>query len=158
MASLELKLEGLDMAFGHDGFLRGAPEPVVLLGVYAVAGNTAALLSRELVSFAATSQFPSFVPGNLLGSYKVANAERFVVLVAALEEDAGRDIQRVYAALESAAELHVWSHDHSPPEPHLLHELRAHKDWGFPQRCELEDDGGPFSASCKRDKWVGASA
>lgn len=158
MPTLELNLDGLDMARGHDGLLRGAPEPVVIFGIYAVAGKKAALLRREIVAFAAKSRFPSFVAGRLSTSHSVAHVERFVILLAALEEDAGDDIQRAYGALESVSRLHVWSHDHDGPEPHALHELRSGSGWAMPQRCELEDETGPFSGSCKRDKWVGASA
>ena len=157
MPTLELRLSGLDMARGHDGLLRGAPEPVVLFAVYAVAGKSAALLGREVVAFEAKSRFPSFVAGTLSSAYNVANVERFVVLLAALEEDKGDDIQRAYGALEAVSRLHVWSHEHANPEPQALHELRV-SGWAMPQRCELEDDTGPFSASCENDKWVGASA
>jgi hypothetical protein len=88
----------------------------------------------------------------------VPNADRFVVLLAALEEDGGEDIQRVYGALESSTSLHLWSHDHAVAEPTTLSLLGEQGAWGMPRRCELEDDTGPFSSSCKSDKWVGASA
>lgn len=146
------------MARGHDGLFRGAPEPVVLIATYAVANEKSALLGRDLVAFSSKSRCPSFAKGELSRSYSVANAGHFVVLVVALEEDSGEDIQRVYGALESTTSSHVWSHEHANPSPSSLALLADDGSWTMPQRCELEDDTGPFSSSCHRDKWVGVSA
>jgi hypothetical protein len=152
-------LETLEIARGHDGFLRGAPEPVLLFGVYVTDGVTVRLLGRSIHRFHPKStEFPADVTTatTALPACRVSSAGKFafVVLAIGLEEDGGIDVQRMYGALEHHDNLSVWAAQRADVDPTPLSKLP--RAWNAPLAVELSIDGAAASASCHSDKWIGA--
>lgn len=124
---VELRMEELELAKGYDGLLRGAPEPTVIVGVYAVADDHAQLMGRFLYRFERPEGFPCKVatrePSREACSVAVRPGARLVVLALAIEEDSGRGLQALYAELERGDAIVVWAHDQAAPIPLHLSEL-----------------------------------
>jgi len=124
---LELTLPRLEMARGHDGLLRGEPEPVVVLGAFYTDGESVRALGRAHVRFAPRGSYPLVAEPD--GAHSLAapllpsvhDRERVVVLALALEEDSGDDVARVYGALENAASFALWAREETVPAPRGLH-------------------------------------
>lgn len=127
---LEVSIDEFELARAHDGPFRGRVEPRLLIGAYHVRGGRAALVGRALCPIEVTGAAPLRVKveRDLLRATVIASSSApadgmFVVLVLALEEDSGRDVQVLYAALEQPALWAVWEAERPVPEPRLLHEL-----------------------------------
>jgi hypothetical protein len=152
-------LEALEMARGYDGFLRGKPEPVVLVAVFLVAPAGTRLLARSLQRFHPASHMPCVAlpdTGRLLNVRTGAGAATsLLVLGVALEEDGGGDISRLYAVLERPADLHLRVLD--APLPQALEEHAAHAWAAPPARVDVLVGGVDAGRSCASDKWVGAA-
>ena len=152
----------LEIARGHDGFLRGNPEPVLVVATYLAQAQSLQLVGRTLHRFRATSPFPSdaTVDNRLLPSGAVrvdtSHAPHWIVLVAALEEDGGKDVQRVFGAVEHHTRLTLWRADGADLEPMSLLGLPANTDWQYPREVDLFVDGQTLGATCRSDRWVGA--
>jgi len=129
---VELTLEGFEMAAGADGFLRGAPEPCLLVGVFHVSQGRATTIGRSLTRLPAPSAFPERleVKQELVRSTVHLAAESappgtFVMLAIALEEDSGRDVQSLYADLDYPERFAIWEDHTDVPEPRAIDELGA---------------------------------
>ena len=122
--TLRVALETLEIARGHDGFLRGEPEPTLLVGAYRVSGAAPpSLVGRLLVR----AQLKSEIPCNVeLGQPEVhydarfGVAERIVVLGLAVEEDSGEGVQALYAAFETPEQLLLYDTLEAVPVPRTL--------------------------------------
>ena len=124
--TLRVALETLEIARGHDGFLRGKPEPALLVAAYRVGGTApSCLVGRLLVRAQLKSEIPCSVE---LGQSEVhydarfGVAERVVVLALAIEEDSGDGVQALYTAFETPEQLMLYDTLEAEPVPRSLDE------------------------------------
>ncbi|WP_433927287.1 hypothetical protein AB3662_29750 [Sorangium cellulosum] len=172
---LRLDLTGLEIASGHDGLLRGAPEPVLLLAAYlllpadpsAPAGLTPPRpLGRTLVRFnAPQGRFPTVVTLRAPVAFKARargrEGDRILLLALAVEEDTGKEVERLYAHLADAKHLRLWDLEAGVPSPSTPAELIAApylREPATPVRVGVLDDGGDLRDTCRDDDFVGACA
>jgi hypothetical protein len=159
--TLQGKIETLEIARGHDGFLRGDPEPVVIFAAY-LAGTVPQVIGRTLHRFRAHSPFPSHASADrrvlpACGVHLPARSQpRWVMLAVALEEDGGEDVQRIFGALERHATVSVWAPEASDPDPVPVTSIPVQADWFLPRPVEVLLEGAHAGRSCQSDKWVGA--
>lgn len=120
------------MAAGHDGLLRGAPEPCLVFGVFHVQAGRAVTVGRSLTRLSAPSQFPvelsvqkTLVQARVPSKPFDSEPATFVVLAMGFEEDGGEDLARAYADLEHPERLSVWDERSEVPEPRAIEELGA---------------------------------
>lgn len=153
----------LEVAKGHDGWLRGAPEPALTLGLYRIDDEEVRLLGRFLYRFERPSSIPAKVaprePSKEWVVQRLAKTTRLALLVLAAEEDNGRGLQHLYAELEHGASVLAWTESGEAAEPLHLHELtvaaklppaRAH-------RVHLMFEDRDPSVRLAGDDWVDAN-
>lgn len=162
-ASIDIHVRALEIARGFDGWLRGDPEPVLLLAVYAVAGSHRNLLARDCCRILSEGPFPKLLtlpqPMHLRAEVPLSPSLCFVVVAIGLEEDADVETQRVYGLLERPEDLGFWSIHHHEPVPIGIVDLpRDQENWQYPRRTHLLADGRHVEGTCKQDKWIGCSA
>jgi hypothetical protein len=154
------RVDKLEIARGHDGLLRGPPDPVLAIAIYVGDPSTFRLLGRSLHRFHPRGSFPATVaPDTELlpsGAIDVSTSFRYVAVAVALEEDGGVDVQRIYGALEHHRMLSVWAPDRAEPEPFSLVTLPDTAAWTVPAEVDLVIDGVSASSSCASDKFIGA--
>ena len=156
-----IELEGLEIARGFDGLLRGPPDPAILTAGYAVSGDAMHLADRMLHRFDATGPFPKrFAAAKKPRIAKEVSSGtgqvRFVVLTIALEEDGGDDVARLYGALERPARLKLFASD--DPGVDVLSLSQLDDTWNQTRPAHLLVDGDDVSRGCKSDKWIGCVA
>jgi hypothetical protein len=161
--AFEGEMTCLEIARGHDGFFRGNPEPVVVVAAYLAQASSLQLVGRTLHRFRATSPFPSEASVDRRplpsGGVRVGTnySPHWIVLAAALEEDGGKDVQRVFAAVEHHSRLSIWRADGADLEPMSLLSLPSTDSaWGYPREVDVFVDGQTLGNSCRSDKWIGA--
>ena len=122
--TVRLTLDTLEVARGHDGFLRGKPEPALLIGLYrANAPAPASLVGRLLVRAELNSEMPCSVAlGQQALHYdaRFAVTERILVLAFAVEEDSGDGVQALYRALEAPEQILLYAALDAVPAPRSL--------------------------------------
>lgn len=154
---VRLELGELEIARGDDGFLRGAPEPVLVAGLYVV-GEGVALLTRQVVRFARPAEIPTTVipegAHELRSERYVAPGERFFGLVCALEEDDGRGVRRAYELLDEPGSLLCFRLDAREPEPVPL---AVAASAAATRPVELLASGRPLADEVEGDDLVGAA-
>ena len=154
------RVEKLELARGHDGLLRGPPDPVLAIAVYVGDGSTFRILGRSLHRFEPRKPFPSDALPDVhelpAGAIDSASPFRFVVLAVAIEEDGGVDVQRIYGALEHHRMLAVWSPEHQEMEQLALSAIPDSPTWATPAQVDLLIEGIPLTQSCTSDKLIGA--
>lgn len=165
--SLSVDLKVLEMTWGHDGPMRGSPEPVVLFAAYLVAKTGAPRvkpLGRAIARFAADGPFPSSMqpsaPATITAKLRATNHDRVLVLAVALEEDSGSDVRRVHALFEESARLRFWESDAREPAPVAIGESLVLPTSlpPFATRVHLMCDEDDLRDSCGGDDWIGAHA
>lgn len=153
----------LDLARGHDGFLRGHPEPVLLVGLYRCHGGDADMLGRTVIHFERVARVPGEIApvagrdGFATEGY-IANGGALAVLVVALEEDRGRDIASLYAELIEAGEILLWASDAGEAVPAPLAELPHHGAEGELAAVELKIAGRFPRDWFRADDYIAAAA
>lgn len=124
---VRLHMEPLELARGYDGFLRGAPEPTLLVAVCSTTPEHTRLAARYLYRFERPTSYPCKVstrdPSRESCVVVVEPGARLVLLTLAVEEDSGRGLQALYSALERSNTVVVWTPEAATPAPLLLHEL-----------------------------------
>ncbi|NUP10971.1 MAG: hypothetical protein HOW73_33410 [Polyangiaceae bacterium] len=157
-SSIVVRFEALEIARGHDGLLRGKPEPVVALGVYTYGEDGAALATRQLIRVRCPPRLPgAFVPSHTIRLHATSRVadEGFLVFAIALEEDAGSDVTRSFGALERPERFTAWREEDSPAlATSLQHVAGLRPGVASPVRLLLDDQ--PADAM-RADEWVGAS-
>jgi len=156
------EIRGLEVARGYDGFLRGDPEPVVIVAVYVVSGPHVQMAGRTLHRFRAKGPFPSVATTKEMRladctTHLASGAPRWLVLATALEVDGGVDVQRVFGAMERHATLSMWAADARELEAIGLAAVAAEAEWEAPRAIQLFSDSEAIGASCRSDKWIGAA-
>lgn len=172
---LRMELTALELASGHDGLLRGMPEPVILLGVFLLANARALPLGRCLVRLnQPVGRFPTTVtppqPAVLRAKGRASASARIAVLAIAVEEDAGKDVERIYTHLAEGKNVRLWNLEDTVPSPAALAELvqgpeapgsLAASPAPVPHpvavRVGVVADGADLRDLCKEDDLVGAS-
>ena len=157
----EGELHSLEVARGYDGILGGRPKPVVIVALYLRYANTLQTIGRTLHRFAVKKDFPSVAKCSeiVLPTCGVAvpNPPQFIALAIALEEDGGKDVQRLFSAVEDHRNLLVWKTDSAEADPLSLLDLPGTAEWARPSPVQLLVDQSTASTNCRSDKWVGAS-
>ena len=151
----------LEIARGHDGFLRGDPEPVLIVAAYLLQGPFVQVVGRSLHRFQAHSPFPSNATAKERGLPSCTieletELPRWVVLAIALEDDGGEDVQRVFGAVEHHAMMSVWATDQPEVDPLALSAIPEEPGWFPPRPVNVLLEGRPAAATCRSDKWIGA--
>jgi hypothetical protein len=170
---LRLNLTGLELAAGHDGLLRGAPDPVLLIAAYLLFPPDPLLglrpprpLGRTLVRFGSPrGRFPAQLtlraPVLLTARARARENDRILLLALAVEEDSGEEIERLYAHLAGAKHFRLWDLEAPIPSPSTLPELITAsylREDATPVRIGVLDDGGDLRDTCREDDFVGACA
>lgn len=159
---LDLELRSVELARGYDGPLRGSPEPALLFGIYRVTLASATLLARRVLHLQPSGEYPERLElrdADLGVRIPYVEGMRVLVLAAALEEDDGRGVERLYADLESPAQLAAWSVDAAIPEPISLLEWARTAPLPAPAtaRVHLVDLAGDLRDRDLGDDWIGAA-
>ncbi len=153
-------IEKLEIARGHDGFLRGGPDPVLIAAIYAATAKEIRLVGRSLHKFESKTQFPTEVKPNVveLPSLVIQSEDlsRFLFLAIMLEEDGGKDVQRLYGAVEHQSMLSAWAIEQAEVEPMPLAAVAVNAEFHAPTRVDLLLEGQPVANTCNSDKWIGA--
>ena len=153
-------IDKLEIARGHDGFLRGGPDPVLIAAIYAATAKEIRLVGRSLHKFESKTEFPTEVKPNVVELPAVViQAEapaRFVFLAIMLEEDGGKDVQRLYGAVEHQSMLSAWAIEQPDVDPAPLATIAASAAFQSPTRVDLLLEGQHVANTCKSDKWIGA--
>ncbi|NMC69081.1 MAG: hypothetical protein GYA57_03315 [Myxococcales bacterium] len=160
--TVEVRLEALDLARAYDGPLRGAPEPALLCAAYAVPEATAPqMLARALERVAARGGCPQTVELGrtvLRTAAPREHADRLLLVLLALEEDAGADIADLYAALERPEQFTIFPPGPRVPEAVTLEDLLRVAPADPPRAepvCVLRR--GVDLVALRKDDWVGAA-
>ncbi|HVJ14277.1 MAG TPA: hypothetical protein VM686_02505 [Polyangiaceae bacterium] len=120
-------LESLEITRGHDGLMRGKPEPVLLLAAYRVSAAVA-LVGRVLCRAKMGKAPPCVLPlegAELRYDTRLRGEERFLLLMVAVEEDSGEGVAALYAKLEAPDAFALWSLSEPVPAPRSLGEWTA---------------------------------
>lgn len=161
---LVLTLEAVEMARGHDGPLRGAPEPCLVVGAFFAGGGRAVTIGRNLTRWTAPDGYPARLElGRELMRTRAhlggqADGGAFVLLAFALEEDGEQDVQSLYADLEHPERFAVWDAHSAVVELHSLEEL-ANLPPSVPPKAEsvrVLRRGVDLTASVTNDDFVGS--
>ena len=122
--ALRVTVETLEVARGHDGFLRGKPEPVLLIGAFRTNGAApVSLVGRLLVRAEVKSDMPCSVAlgeQELHYDARFAVTERILMLAFAVEEDSGDGVQALYTAFETPEQILLYNALDSVPAPRNL--------------------------------------
>ncbi|MCC6663749.1 MAG: hypothetical protein IT375_08400 [Polyangiaceae bacterium] len=162
---IEVSIDELEAARAHDGTFRGDVELRLLVGVYHVRSGRAALIGRALWPVDAPGAAPfridvdhGLVTARVFAASSQPTEGMFVVLVLALEEDSGRDVQSLYAQLEQPADWCVWDLGRSLPEPRSLAELAGlgPSEPPVPERVQLLFGADHVPARLESDELIGA--
>lgn len=162
MLRLELRLRTVVLRKGHDGFLRGQPEPVLISALFQLRGGEARVVGKTRFALAVAQPFPcTLSPDGVLVQARLdERAGSLALLCAAFEEDSGEDLALVTSQLEDPSAWAVRAADSSIAAPFALADL-AHAHWATPssdQQVELLHRGTSLAARCTRDDWIGAAA
>lgn len=159
---VRIDLESLELAKGHDGFLRGLPEPVIMLGAYLVDVGGMRVAGRALWRMERPTGFPcTVVPrgGGADKHLRLTPPAALVLLAVAVEEDGGRDIQGLYGALERVSAITLWPRHTDVPAPLHIDELAAEmKAWHEWRSVHAMIDGDHVGDGLRDDDWIGAAA
>ncbi len=151
------------MRAGHDGFLRGKPEPALLVALYRTNGAlSASLVGRLLVRAQLKSDMPCTVElgeRELLYDARFAVTERILVLALAVEEDSGAGVEALYAAFETPAEFLLYGGSEAIPSPIGLDEW-ARNECRAPAACSVEVlfGGEKLEEIARSDEFISATA
>lgn len=155
---LTVALDWIEIALGDDGWGRGDPEPVLLVGLYALTEAGVSLVSRGLARPRVRSPYPNDTDGPerpIIETRPPRSPQgSLALLVLALEEDGGQDVRELYAMLEEPG-FTLWCDEDPEPNPRGLAEWMAGPSGTFgahPLHGEVD-----LAERCRSDEWVGAT-
>ncbi len=162
---LRPQLEAVEFVAGHDGFMRGKPEPVIILAAFGVNAQQIALLGRALRRPTVTEPYPSETKVRRVDERQLFDVpvpleyDRVLLLGLAIEEDGGKDVAALYGALAAPEALTSWTLGELMPQPLTLGDagLGILTTPPSARRVHLVRDGLYCSESCRSDDWVGAA-
>jgi autoinducer 2-degrading protein len=158
---IRAELERLELASAHDGFLRGSPELCFVLAVYARQAGELVTLGRALYRLALRVNAPCViecsellfdVPIEILGLPAEVG-----VLMLAVEENGGKDVQGLYQELADPLAFRLWHCAEDVPEPADLSEWFEPGRPFAPARVQVLRESQAVAESLLDDTWVGAS-
>lgn len=158
-----LTLQTLEVTRGHDGFLRGKPEPTLLAAAYRVNGALpATLVGRLLIRVQLQGDMPCSVQlgeRELRYDARVGPTERLVMLVFAIEENNGEGIAALYGAFENPTQLLLYNANESVPSPLTLEDW-AKRTCSPPTAHTIETllDGESLDKLTDSDQFIAACA
>lgn len=153
-----LRLDSLEIARGHDGLLRGAPEPVILLALFGCRPGAARLLDRRVVHVRPPRVMPCTLrpmESVMMAPMLAADETHALIVAVGIERDGGRDVERIFGALEHCERLSAWCPAEHDPSPRHIEEVAA-TSAGRTLRAALLVDGTPIEDGTSDDV-VGAS-
>lgn len=166
-----VELLQLEIASGYDGLLRGTPEPVLVVGAYALGASPRTLLRTVCRIDVLEHLFPQTIPasdgeqrarlGPVVGPDVGPDSgeARVLLLVVGVEDDGGPGVSKVYGALERAPELAIASLERGDDTKTLAELALAPGSFSEATRAQVIVDGLPLQALCgDTDDWVGAAA
>lgn len=161
--SFLLNTKALEVADGKDGFLRGRPDPAVILAAYAVHGTDTHCVGRSIFRFVPNRSMPCTVAPKegspISKQLTFRDSLDYVIIAASVEENSGDGIRAAYAAFEYHRALSLWSLEDSHPSPMQLSEISSEKKgWLAPVRAGLLVEGNDVAKTFTDDAWVGAVA
>ena len=170
-------LQRVEIKTGHDGLLRGKPEPVILLAAYAVdspahptvgASGTAIFIGEAMARLHPRKPFPTQVAPledvaisvDLRQVRVPADASHLLILAVALEEDSSADVQRLYKQLTSPDSLFLWDGTASIPLPIPLAGAArwTHHDALSTYSVHVMNGAVDVAEQCSGDTFVAAQA
>jgi hypothetical protein len=162
---VEIAPAWLEVARAHDGVLRGHPEPVFLAAAWIRdPGGTAFVARRTWRPPKISGPVPLRVEvdrGDTGFDHVIRHQEdaRLVLLVIALEEDSGKGAAEIYAALQSADALRLWSPEARIPDPLTVGEIAVAlpKTAQFAPAVHVVHGERDLRDDCRGDEWIGAA-
>ena len=159
---IQANLESVQFDRGHDGFLRGKPEPVLLFAAYGVNAFGVGLLTFTRYILQVKKPFPTTVEtdGVKLFRAPVPDGTRSLILFAlALEFDKGPDIISLTRGLEDPNAWGVWATDSPVSVPFTFPDLALLKPFRPPaaMSSHVKYLGKDIRTFCKKDDYVGAA-
>lgn len=162
---LILKLESVEIARGHDGTLRGRPEPTFIFAAFGVKDDNISLLDRALRRIVAKGPYPKTIETRDKDDrnvFRVSVPEawtRVLVLGLAVEKDKGKDIEELYATLAEPSLLSGFRIRDMLPDPLTLAEAGLGPLSTPPGATlvHLMRDGVTLDQLCQSDDYVGCS-
>lgn len=158
---LQIAVERLEIASAREGFLRGAPDPCLVLACYRFEGEEVEPLGRAIYRFAVERAPCELVRQErlldlpvLLENYPM----RLGVLLLAFEENHGSDIQEAYRDLAEPESFFVWNATQAEPNPVPLAQHARQIRANHADRVQLLRDGETLLDSVRDDTWVGAAS
>ena len=160
-----LSLERLELAAGHDGLLRGAPEPCLLIGLFQLRAEGPALIGRclhEVGTIHAPLPLAMTVGQELLDLPLPRSGDTLpgmALISLLLEKDSGADIARLYTDLGTPARLAVVQEALAVPDTLPLGELLRLPATAPPhaEPIQLLYEERAVADEVRRDDWVGAA-
>lgn len=161
--TLSAALEVLEIARGHDGLLRGRPEPVVVLCAFLVGEEACECVLRHVERFTLEGSPPTAArpsgEAKLKHRFSKEASRRLLVVAAALERDAGDGVEEVFARLSRAESLSLFTTDDVVPAPQLAFvAARSLDERGGVHAVHLLLEGEEAGTVCRGDEWIGAAA
>lgn len=160
---MRAKLTRVEFATATDGPLRGLPDPALVLAIYRLEEQKAALIGRLLWRMTMAREAPCVAEPSeavLELPYSVRSfPARVVVLVVGIEENAGRGVQEAYQRVESAEATMLSKIAQDDATTTGLAEFSS-GDARRPQAIPVLPivDGAALSDCMHNDTWVGAGA
>lgn len=155
-------LHEVEFVAGHDGFLRGKPEPELMFVAIAQDEERICLMQLSRRKLALSGKFPCVaeLPNKLVINARVPRWTRQIALLClAVENDGGKDIDLLATALDDLSAWKTRSTDSSIAAPFALDELSVLPPTPAPtaMKVRLSYQGEDAGSLCKKDDWIAAS-
>lgn len=145
---------------GHDGFLRGKPEPVLLFAAFADARRIGSVARRVLHVRGRYPVVCGVDDPNLFSGTVSRGQSRIVVFGLGLEYDSGKDIAELCQAMAEPEPWKVWAADSALAAPFSLPELNLLDPFTPPRATTMNVRLGRDNLAdrCTEDDWVSGAA
>ncbi len=155
-------LHEVEFVKGHDGFLRGKPEPELIFATYAQDDENISLLQTSRRTLEIQGGFPcvTSLPNRLVINARVPRwARQIALLCLAVENDGGTDASTLTAALAEPSAWKTRARDSSIAAPFALDELSVLRPTPAPtaMQVRLTFAGEEMAQVCKVDDWIAAA-